>query len=465
MAVRIHKVYGKTPKEARRNAQKEFGENISVIKMRPVSANRLKPDKATTYELTVAVENEAPTMLPLPPSNRRSAPALALQEAIGRVNTMLTAGTYRMRNAEYDMQNTQSHPPATPQPEQESPIGMAAPNVSSCAGSDVDALAEGNGSRPLSSSGNPQSDHRYILSYIGSELSEIRDVLHILLNGAEISDAAALPDEVTGLHRKFVKNDIESNLAHDLAEAMQECFHDEKGRSIHEHLATLLRKIVTTSGGIQFSGVHQRGGHRPGKAVVALVGATGVGKTTTLAKLAAQYQLQQKKIALITTDDYRIGSIEQLETYASILNVPMEIAHEPEALESLLAKHATADLILIDTPGRSQLDVPRLRSIDAFLNAACPTETYLLLNTTTRNQDLNSVVDRFGTLGVDGHIFTKLDEAVCFGSILNISVRTKKPIVYLTTGQDVANDIEAVAHSRLATFLLRGFQKRNVESN
>jgi flagellar biosynthesis protein FlhF len=142
----------------------------------------------------------------------------------------------------------------------------------------------------------------------------------------------------------------------------------------------------------------------------------------------------------------------------------MEIAHEPEELEEQIAKHASSDLILVDTPGRSQLDVPRVRLIESFLNAAHPTETHLLLNMTTRHEDMNSVVNRFGTLGIDQFIFTKLDESTCYGPILNISMRAKKPISYLTTGQDVAEDIEVATHSRIATFLLRGFRKSKSKS-
>jgi flagellar biosynthetic protein FlhF len=472
MSVRIRKVYGKTPKEARQNAQKEFGDNISIIRMRPVSPNRLQPDKGTTYELTIAIENEAPTTLPLTQPNRRHANINALQQAIERVNTMLTASAY----------NRHSAPQQTPEDAPEAPYSRVAPFQAEALGKTVGAeateaafvnselqtgkdssssrkdtptpapLPRGDYELPVT---RPQSpDSRHLLSYIGSELSEIRDVLHILLSNARATQAADLPDEILGIHRKFLKNDMEAGLAHDLAAAMQPCFQDERGRSIHEQLTMLLTKIVRTSGGVQFS---------DGPAVVALVGPTGVGKTTTLAKLAAQYQLRKKKTVLITIDDYRIGAIEQLQTYASILNVSMEAAHEPEELEEQIARHASADLILIDTPGRSQLDAPRIRSIEAFLNAARPTETHLLINMTTRNQDINSVIDRFGTLGVDRLIFTKLDESTGYGPILNVSVRTKKPISYLTTGQDVAKDIEVATHSRIATFLLRGFQKQGVE--
>ncbi|MCZ6679164.1 MAG: flagellar biosynthesis protein FlhF [Candidatus Poribacteria bacterium] len=446
MSVRIQKVYGKTPKDARQKAQKEFGDKISIIKMRPVAANKLQPDRGTTYELTIAVDNEAPTTRPLIEPNQRESNASALQQAIARVNTVLTAGTYN-RHMQPQQQRAQDY---------ESPYSKASalPSTPAVEGERESAITPPE--PPDSISARPDTtDNRHMMSYIGGELSEIRDVLHILMNSAKMSDAADLPDEVVGLHRKFLKNDIDPNLAYDLAEAMQECFSDERGRSIHEHLTLLLKKIIKTSGEIQFTA-------KP--TVVALVGPTGVGKTTTLAKLAAQHQFQKKEIVLITTDDYRIGAIEQLETYAGILSLPIEVAHEPEELEAQIAKHASADLILIDTPGRSQLDVPRIRLIESFLNAARPTETHLLLNMTTRNEDINSVVDRFGTVGVDQLMFTKLDESTCYGSILNVSARTKKPISYLTTGQDVAEDIELATHRRIATFLLRGFQRQKPKS-
>ena len=468
MSVRIRKIYGKTPKEARQNAQKEFGENISIIRMRPVATNKFQPDKGTNYELTVAVENEAPSTLPLPDGQEPN--TNALQKAIERVGNVLTAGAY---NRQIDHSEI---PPGMVEPESEigekaqyheSPYSKTAPLPSTSATAPSTESGDRTGMNlPERERSNPptvtampadagMSDNRHLMSYIGSELSEIRDVLHILLNSAKMSDAADLPDEVLGLHRKFLRNDIEPGLAYDLAEAMHECFHQEKGQSIHEYLTLLLKKIIKTSGGIQFT-------EQP--TVVALVGPTGVGKTTTIAKLAAQYQFQKKKIALITTDDYRIGAIEQLGTYANILSVPMEIAHEPEELEEQVAKHASADLILVDTPGRSQLDVSRLRLIESFLNAARPTETHLLLNMTTRNEDVTTVVDRFGTLGIDQLIFTKLDESTCYGSMLNVSVNTKRPISYLTTGQDVAKDIEVAAQGRIATFLLRGFQRLKPKS-
>ena len=453
----IRKVYGRTSKEVRQKAKKEFGDNISIIKMRSIPANKLQPDKGTTYELTIAIDNEAPTTQPLIPPNPREGNADVFKQAIERVNTVLTAGTYsRSSGVEFPAKEQSAQlsqaKVEVPSAKSDVPYPSHRDDISTAEESAVMHTQQPNVS---THSPSPTADNSHVLSYIGSELSEIRDVLHILLSDAKMAEAADLPDEVVGLHRKFLKHDIDPSLAYDLAQAMQACFTDEKGRSIHEHFGLLLKKIIKTSAGIQLT---------ESPTIVALVGPTGIGKTTTLAKLAAQYRIQKKQVVLITTDDYRIGAAEQLETYADILSVPMEIAHEPEELEKKIADHSSADLILIDTPGRSQLDVPRIRSIESFLNAARPTETHLLLNMTTRNVDINSVLDRFGTLGIDRLIFTKLDESTCFGPILNSSIRSKKPISYLTTGQDVARDIEVATHTCIATLILRGFRKSKPEA-
>lgn len=436
MATRIQKVYGKTPREARQKAEKEFGRNIGIVKTRRISPNKLQPDKGSNYELTIAVETEIPAKMPLIRPRSPSQDPVAIQQAIERVNTALTANAYGRQNAQTDSEFGRDPPYS------ESPGFSSQQNEIVPVPDDLSPEKRE----------EKQPESSLTMDYLSSELNEIRDALSILLSSTKISDNTDLPDEVTGLYRRFLKSDVEAELAYDLAEAMWTCFNDEEGKSIHEHLTTLIQNIVKTSNGIKF-------GDTP--TVVALVGATGVGKTTTIAKLAIQYCFQKKKVALITTDDFKIGAIEQLETYSQILSLPMEVARDPEELEKKIQKYADLDLILIDTPGRSQLDVARLRSIELFLNAARPDETYLMLNMTTRNTDMENIIKRFGSLGIDKLIFTKLDEAICYGSILNCAVRYKKPIAYFTIGQDVATDIEVATHNRIATFLLRGYQRKS----
>ncbi|MBW2145399.1 MAG: flagellar biosynthesis protein FlhF [Deltaproteobacteria bacterium] len=190
--------------------------------------------------------------------------------------------------------------------------------------------------------------------------------------------------------------------------------------------------------------------------VVALVGPTGVGKTTTIAKLAAHYALiEKKRVAMVTLDTYRIGAAEQLKIYAQIIDSPIEVVFVPERLRVVLEKLASYHLILIDTAGRSQNNGEQIEELKKLLNQETTIETHLVLSATTKNSDLNAITSKFGTVGFDRLIFTKLDESYSFGCILNEVLKTTKPLSYITFGQRVPEDID-VAHGYLMGELVLG---------
>jgi flagellar biosynthesis protein FlhF len=177
--------------------------------------------------------------------------------------------------------------------------------------------------------------------------------------------------------------------------------------------------------------------------VVALVGATGVGKTTTIAKLAARYALRhgRERVALVTTDSYRIAAHEQLRTYGRILGIPVRIANSHAELSEALKLLSDKDLILIDTAGMSQRDV-RLSEQFALLGEAAPNlKTFLVLSTTTHRSGLGEVVKAFGKVKLDGCILTKLDETTSLGGALSTAVEHKLPVAYVSDGQRVPEDI------------------------
>jgi flagellar biosynthesis protein FlhF len=175
---------------------------------------------------------------------------------------------------------------------------------------------------------------------------------------------------------------------------------------------------------------------------VALVGPTGVGKTTTIAKLAAQYMLGTgKRVALITIDTYRIAAAEQLRVYGDLMNVPVEVVFDREQLGKALARHADKELVLIDTAGRSPRDTESIDVLKSMLDSGSAIETHLVLASSTREADLEETVRRFSRVPLSGVIFTKVDECLTCGSVLNIPLSRSLPLTCLTNGQRVPEDI------------------------
>jgi flagellar biosynthesis protein FlhF len=189
--------------------------------------------------------------------------------------------------------------------------------------------------------------------------------------------------------------------------------------------------------------------------VVALVGPTGVGKTTTVAKLAATFKLVHGlRLGLVTVDTYRIAAVEQLRTYAEIIDLPLAVANAPDEMRKAIDGLGAVDLVLIDTAGRSPRDEVKIRELADFLAAARPEEVHLVLSATSGERSLRAAVERFATVRADRLILTKLDEADGLGGVLAVIGQANRPISYLTTGQAVPDDIEPADRTRLAALIL-----------
>lgn len=173
-----------------------------------------------------------------------------------------------------------------------------------------------------------------------------------------------------------------------------------------------------------------------------VVGATGVGKTTTLAKLAGDLVLNQhKRVALITIDTYRVGAHDQLKAYADLLDVPLEVATTPAQLGRMLERFASIDHVLIDTAGRSPADTPRVHELKGFCRAAPGISVMLAAAATAGRAEFASVVERFSILPLEHVVVTKLDECVALGRLYGSLRRHRLPVRFVTTGQEVPHDI------------------------
>jgi len=196
-----------------------------------------------------------------------------------------------------------------------------------------------------------------------------------------------------------------------------------------------------------------------GAKIWAFIGPTGVGKTTTLAKLAAHFHLRMsKRITLITIDTYRIGAIEQLKTYARILGLPLEVAVSREELKEIIGKNRDQDLLLIDTAGRNPHDPAVMEELKDYWTVDAAVENHLVLSATMKDRDLAQMVHRFSTLPIQSYVITKIDETEEYVPIFNQLLRYKKPLSYLTNGQRVPEDIELATKGRVANLILNQIQ-------
>ncbi len=287
-----------------------------------------------------------------------------------------------------------------------------------------------------------------------NEVAELKSMMGFIIKHSGMAEDFAIAPEYLIPYQKMLSNGINEKYASDLIEEIQATeARGKNDKEIIDRLAGAIMKSVKTNGHISDA--------KGSRKVIAFIGPTGVGKTTTIAKIAAAETFNKKKVAIITVDTYRIAAIEQIKIYAKIIGIPVDVVLTPEELRVTIEMHRDKDVILIDTAGRSHKNDTQLLEVSEFFNPLsrfCDSgemETHLVLGVNADERNIEDTIDRFKAVtSIDRLLFTKLDEAGIFGVIYNQSLRTGIPLSYFTTGQKVPEDIEAATPERVADLIL-----------
>lgn len=256
------------------------------------------------------------------------------------------------------------------------------------------------------------------------------------------------------IYKKLIDNEVDSRFADEIIGEIENSL--KKESNIDSILAAVYQKIILKLGKPKTIEMGDKA------KVIFFIGPTGVGKTTTIAKIASSFKIEKEaRVAFITADTYRIAAVEQLNTYASIIDCPVSVVYSVEDMNKSLSEYKDYDLILVDTAGRSHKATEQMDELKAFIEEVAQRadefdfECYLTLSLTTKYKDLKSIADKYDDVDW-AVIFTKLDETCSVGNILNIRMLTDRPLSYTTSGQNVPDDIEVINEQGIARQLLGG---------
>jgi len=286
---------------------------------------------------------------------------------------------------------------------------------------------------------------------LSDEMTGLKSLVKDLVVQVRSTKCPNIPEDLFNYYLQLIESQVAEDLAGDIVRAIKQQLRPEhlaNDEFVREKLCEQLEKLLPVAGPITRK-------KSVGPHVVALIGPTGVGKTTTVAKLAATLMLREKhRVGLITLDTYRIAAVDQLRKYADIIGAPLRVVQSQEDLKEAIAAMSSCEYILIDTAGRSPNDALKLNELRSLLSVAAPDEVHLVLSSTSSQACVELAISRFSDIGADRIIFTKLDEAAHVGVVLNVVRKVNKSLSYLTTGQDVPSDIEVGHGRRLARMIL-----------
>lgn len=295
-----------------------------------------------------------------------------------------------------------------------------------------------------------QQNHNEDKELIQQDFMELKNMISKVYDAVKVDyENIKLSDIVKKYLKTLEDYEVDKVIVNEIKEKLIETLDGEKQQSdaiVRNTIYNVLGKYMKEPEPFTFT---------KDKKVIIVIGPTGVGKTTTIAKLAANMVLtEKKKVGLITSDTYRIAAVEQLKTYSEIIGVPLSIIYTPGEILNAIENYKEKELILVDTAGRSHKDKYQLMELKTLIKSSIDYEVYLVMSATTKFSDCIEIIKSYSFLDDYKLLFTKLDETSAFGVILNVAYITKKPISYITTGQSVPDDIEIADNGKIINCLL-----------
>ncbi len=419
---------GETPAIALKNVQQEIGEEAVVIETKEIRKKGI--GRVGLYEIIVGIEEDDLQRAQLKQESKKSEQRAQEKQSIPTLKSESEDVLFNISKAA----------------EQISKIAdvTSSPNKTARKKEDVKEMGE-------------------IKNQIEKLSDKIQLIQHMFWDEKNDSNLS-IPPEFSEIYKLAFQSGMKKDHLNEIISLTYEHMPSkmrENSQTVKRYFSTLLRKMIP----IRVEKKHKIGG----KSVVMLVGPTGVGKTTSIAKLAARYSfLMQKKykVGLVVLDTYRIGAVEQVMQYARMMKLAIETVVDPSDFNSALEALSYCDYILIDTMGSSPYDQEKISKINECLlesKAGYDVDVVLVMPSSIKYEDMQATYDNFESLGVDTLMFSKLDESRSFGNIFSLVYETKKPISYFSIGQEVPEDLALATSDILIDCLLNGFDRSKIK--
>lgn len=431
----IKKFQGKTEEEAVESAKKELGNGIVIMNVRNVKRGGLFGFlRAQLKEVTVALEEEAIAQGAVPDRTVQERPLTPKQDSDFRQAVAAVSEIARAQMEE----------------EKEKPVKQEN-NKSS---------VEKNPDRSADKNSDDKADSEQDL---GEKIDLLQDLLKMQMGKPEEKDSQTEQETQENqnsnvpfyklLYQMMLDNEIDEKYVNQLIDDLDKSM--KPNMPIDFMLSNIYQKMV-----LKFGQTSQITPAEKGPKFVFFIGPTGVGKTTTIAKIASKFCVdEKKKVALLTADTYRIAAAEQLRTYANILEVPFRVIYTAPEVEKAYEDFHDCDYILVDTAGHSHHNESQRNAMSEFVHALdykVEKEVYLVVSATTKYRDLISIADTYKEMTEFKLIFTKLDETTTLGNLLNLRLHTGAQMSYITCGQNVPDDIDQFNAQETVKMLLGG---------